>query len=180
MTAERSNLIDVGRVAGVFGVKGWLKIRSDTQPADNIVRYKPWWLKTRHGVKSFEPDEFTFRKNGELSVHFRGIDDRDLAAELNLATIAVEQDQLPSLNEGDYYWHQLVGITVVSENCGEQTRLGYVKELLETGANDVLVVMPDEHSVDQRERLIPYVPDVYVKSVDLSSGRIHVLWDPEF
>ncbi|NIB43005.1 ribosome maturation factor RimM [Pseudomaricurvus alkylphenolicus] len=176
---KRSNLVNVGRISTVFGVKGWVKIHSETEPMENIFSYNPWWLKTRHGVKAVEVDEHRPHGKGMVA-HIKGIDDRDQAQELCRVTIAVERDQMPELEVGEYYWHQLQGLSVITEYEGQESRLGTVTRLLETGANDVLVVQGDEQSVDQEERLIPYVPDQFVTSVDLDAGEIRVDWDPDF
>jgi 16S rRNA processing protein RimM len=90
--------------------------------------------------------------------------------------IAVQRSQLQVLEQGEYYWYQLEGLRVESRGCC----LGQVDHLLETGANDVLVVKPCEGSVDSQERLIPWVMEQYVKSVDLDGGVIEVDWDPEY
>ncbi len=179
MTDKRSNLINVGRVSGVFGVKGWVKINSSTEPKENILEYKPWWLKTRHGVKALEVAESKVR-NDDLVVRFKGVDDRDQAAQYSLVDVAVERAQLPELESGDYYWDQLMGLTAISEYDGAQYELGTVSRLLETGANDVLVISATENSIDDRERLVPYVFQHYVTKVDLDAGEIRVAWDPEF
>ncbi|GAA5315332.1 MAG: ribosome maturation factor RimM [Candidatus Pelagadaptatus aseana] len=176
---KRSNLINVGRITTVFGVKGWVKVHSDTQPRENICSYNPWWLKTRHGVKSVEIDDF--KPHGDaLVVHIKGIDDRDEAREICQVDVAVERQQMPDLEEGDYYWHQLQGLRVVTVFEGNDQDLGTVTRLLETGANDVLVVKGDANSIDQKERLIPYVPDQFVVKIDLEQQSITVDWDPEF
>ena len=110
-----------------------------------------------------------------------GIDDRDLAAQYTAADIAVERELLPELDDGEYYWSQLEGLVVFSQfDGGERQRLGVISKLMETGANDVLVVVADAQSIDQRERLIPYVPEQFVLSVDLEAGEMLVDWDPEF
>lgn len=179
MQKKRSNLVNVGRVSGAFGVKGWVKIISYTEPVDNIVEYSPWWLKTPHGVKAISVEEHSFR-GGSLVVRFDGVEDRDQAASFNLTNIAVERDQMPTLSDGEYYWHQLVGLRVVCSSGQQEVCLGEVKALLETGANDVLVVEPTDTSIDDRERLVPYVPDIYVREVDLDNEQISVDWDPEF
>ncbi len=170
--------IVVGQLCGVYGVKGWLKVRSYTQPEENILHYKPWYVKTAQGLKVMEVEEFKVRPQG-IVVHFAGLDDRDLAAQLGRATIEVDRALLPTLGDGDYYWHQLEGLAVISEWQGS-VRLGVVDRLLETGANDVLVVKPDSDSIDDQERLVPYVLGQYVTRVDLASQEIHVVWDPEF
>lgn len=179
MSAKRSNLISVGRLTGVFGIKGWIKVKSFTSPEDNILQYSPWWLKTRHGVKCVEIDGYELRSSG-LIVHLPGVDDRDQASALSNIDIAVEKSQLPELGEDDFYWHELVGLRVKTQFNARERDLGVVKELLETGANDVLVVAGDDADQEKRERLIPYVWGVYVTAVDLDRGEITVDWDPEF
>ena len=176
---RRSNLVDVGRIATVFGVKGWVKILSETQPMENIFSYGTLWLKTKHGVKAIEVDEYRPHGKGFVA-HIKGLDDRDEAQELGRVTIAVERGQMPDLDAGDYYWHQLEGLKVVTEYDGQSSVLGRVAELMETGANDVLVVKADTSSIDDTDRLIPYVPEQFVTSVDLEAGQITVNWDPEF
>jgi 16S rRNA processing protein RimM len=176
---NQSNLVTVGRIGSVYGIKGWFKVRSDTEPAENLFEYTPWWLKTRHGVKAFECDQFKPHGNG-LIAHLVGIDDRSEAEALAPADIAIERDQLPQLDAGEFYWHQLIGLRVVS-SFGDQPRdLGRVKELMETGANDVLVVAADDQSIDDRTRLVPYIPEQYVLEVSTAEGVIEVDWDPEF
>lgn len=179
MTKKRSNLQAVGRITGVFGIKGWVKVKSFTQPESNIVKYSPWWLKTQHGVKQVKITDKQFRPQG-LVVHIEGVDDRDLAATFRNVDIAVELENFEELVDGDYYWHQLLGLRVVSLFEGQVSELGTVSSLLETGANDVLVVSPSDDSVDDTERLIPYVPETYVTSVDIEGKVLHVEWDPEF
>lgn len=154
-------------------------MKSFTSPEENIFSYMPWWLKTRHGVKQIELDGYEQRAGG-LIVHIKGVDDRDQASSYTNVDIAVEKAQLPDLEAGDFYWFQLLGLEVSSHYQGEVYHLGEVQNLLETGANDVLVVKPSSQSIDGRERLVPYVPDTYVKQVDLAAGVIIVEWDPEF
>ncbi|WP_049722247.1 ribosome maturation factor RimM [Gilvimarinus polysaccharolyticus] len=179
MSAVTSNLVNVGQVTGVFGVKGWIKIRSFTEPATNLFDYSPWWLKTAHGVKTFEIDEYRAHGKGFVA-HIKDVDDRDLAAQYTNCVIAVERDLLPSLDAGEFYWHQLQDMAVISCFEGGESRLGTVKKLIETGANDVLVVAPDANSIDDRERLIPYIPDQFVTHIDEATNTIEVDWDPAF
>ncbi len=178
-SGNKSNLVNVGRLTAVYGIKGWLKVHSYTEPAENLFDYHPWLLKTRHGVKQVEIDEV--RPHGDaFVVHIVGIDDRDEAATYAAVDIAVERDLLPELDEGEYYWSQLEGLVVITQYQGVEKRLGTISKLFETGANDVLVVTPDDQSIDKRERLIPYVPEQFVLSVNLDLGEIRVDWDPEF
>lgn len=173
------DLVNVGRITAVYGIKGWVKVHSYTEVPEDVFAYHPWWLKTAHGVKQVEIDEA--RPHGKSFVaHIKGVDDRDLAAQFTSADIAVERDLLPELDSGEYYWSQLEGLVVITVYDGQLQRLGYIAKILETGANDVLVVAPDEKSIDKRERLIPYVPDQFVVGVDLTAGEMRVDWDPEF
>lgn len=173
--------IVVGHLVGVYGVKGWLKVKSFTEPEDNIVDYAPWRLRLAGGAKEFEIEQVQYRPKG-LLVKLKTIDDRDQAAALGKAQIEVAADLLPALDDGEYYWSQLIGLRVVSEYDGQTFQLGQVREMLETGANDVLVVEASAAApgIDARERLIPYLPGEFVKNVDLAAGVIAVSWDPEF
>jgi 16S rRNA processing protein RimM len=179
MTQARSNLIDVGRITSVFGIKGWVKVHSDTEPPENIASYSPWWLKTRHGVKAVEVDEFQPHGKGFIA-RLKGVDDRTQAESYAKVTISVERDQLPTLADDEYYWHQLEGLAVYSVFEGAEVLLGQVSHLLETGANDVLVIKPSTGCVDDRERLVPYVPGQFVTRIDLEAGKMWVDWDPAF
>jgi 16S rRNA processing protein RimM len=168
-----------GYLVGVFGVKGWLKIKSFTAPEDNILRYLPWQLDLPAGAKAFELEDFSVRPQG-IVVKLRGVDDRDAALALGRSAILVASEQLPALADGDFYWSQLVGLRVISEYAGDSFNLGTVTRLFETGANDVLVVQGDESAIDRQERLVPYLPGEFVIKVDLQAGILLVNWDPEF
>ncbi|HJP52148.1 MAG: ribosome maturation factor RimM [Pseudomonadales bacterium] len=162
----------VGKINGVYGVKGWVKVYSYTEPSEQILNYLPWYLKKgakQHSVKVVEG-----KKQGKGLVALTdGIEDRTQAEELIGSEIWVDKDQLPNLEKGDYYWHQLEGLEVFNE-AGEF--LGEVSHLFETGANDVLVVKASEKSIDDMERLIPYVEKEIVLEIDLEERRILVAW----
>lgn len=177
--STKSNLVNVGRITAVFGIKGWVKVHSYTEPQDNLFNYRPWLLKTPHGIKEIEIDEA--RPHGDAYVaHIKGVDDRNLAETFTKCDIAVGREELAELDDGEFYWHQLEGLRVVSQFEGQQLDFGVVSKILETGANDVLVVQGDSQSMDQKERLVPYVPGQFVLSVDLDAATILVDWDPEF
>lgn len=166
----------IGRITSVFGVKGWLKVYSYTDPVDGILNYRHWIL-IQDG-RRFAAELETGRRQGQgIVVKLKDIDDRDLARTYGGAEIRVPTSELPELPEGEYYWHQLEKLAVFTV---EGERLGQVHHLLETGSNDVLVVRADAASIDQRERLIPYLPDQVVLEVDLAAERLVVDWDPEF
>jgi 16S rRNA processing protein RimM len=171
-TEGDDRLVTLGRVSGLFGVRGWVKVYSDTDPRENIVRYSPWFLKK----KGQQWQEWKLEKGQRQGKHvvakLAGIDDRDAAAELMGALIAVRRSQFSGANEpGEYYWTDLEGLSVTTDKGVE---LGRVVRLFETGSNDVLVVK------GERERLIPYLWQQVVLEVDLEAGTMVVDWDPEF
>ncbi len=162
-------LVALGRISGLHGVQGWVKVHSDTRPRENILEYSPWYL-LRGGA--WEPWEVVRgRPQGKtLVAQLRGCTDREQARRLMGATIAVRRSQLGQ-SEEEYYWTDLEGLEVVTTGG---VALGRVDHLMETGANDVLVVKGG------RERLIPWLPEQVIREVDLEQGRILVDWDPEF
>jgi 16S rRNA processing protein RimM len=108
--------------------------------------------------------------------HIRDVDDRTLAEQYRGLEIVVPADALPALPTGEYYWRDLEGLQVWCQDGEEKVLLGSVDYLIETGANDVLVVKPCKGSIDKRERLIPYLPDDTVIRVDLDEALIEVDW----
>jgi 16S rRNA processing protein RimM len=162
----------LGRIVGVYGVNGAVKLESYTEPRLAIFDYKPWLLEC-------EPEHFEEITEAKGRVQGKGIvamlpglTDRDAAAAWIGTRIWVSRDALPELESGEVYQTDLEGLQVVNE-AGED--LGRVTHLFDNGAHDVLVTR-DEAG---RERLIPYVVGVYVKSVDLDAGRIVVDWDKD-
>ncbi len=171
-----SPLVVLGEIVSVHGIRGSVKVKSDTDPLDNALDYPEWIL--RKGGKTHTIKVLDGRVQGRvLVVNLEGVADRDQALELVGYEICVAEAALPDLDTGEYYWHQLEGLRVMTV---EGQLLGQIDHLLETGSNDVIVVKPCEGSLDQRERLLPYLPDLYVKSIDLQAGVMQVDWDPEF
>jgi len=161
--------VTMGRIVGVFGVKGWLKVASYTEPPSNLFSYRDWRLDnapmTRASVEQH-------RQHGQVwVVKFNGVDDRDQAALMVGAEIQLLRNQLPEPATNEYYWVDLEGLEAFTV---DGTRLGVVSHLFATGANDVLVI----HG--ERERMVPYVWDRFVKQVDLANQRIVVDWDASF
>ncbi len=177
------NYVVVGRISSVFGVKGWLKVHSHTDPLKNITEYPFLFIKQERAQEQdwqvVKFDQWQAHGKG-LIAHIDGCDDRDKAGNYTGMEISIPEAELPRLEQGEYYWRQLIGLKVSSQFEGEQAFLGRVYELLETGANDVLVVRACEGSVDKGERLIPYLPESVVLEVDLAAGIIMVNWDPDF
>lgn len=158
----KSSLV-VGKVAGHFGVKGWLKVKSFTQPYKNIFTYKTWLI----DGQSYSVAEFKMHGK-QMIVRLEDMRLREQANVVLGKDICVSREQLPEIDEDDYYWCDLIGLQVIDQN--EQT-IGCVKDIFATGANDVLVVG------GEKEVLIPYVPDRYIKKVNLQSGVMIVDWE---
>ena len=162
--------ITVGRIVGVHGVRGWVKLLSHTDPIDNLLRYRPWRVALDGNDLTLNPLEGRIQGKS-LVARIEGIDDRDQAMRWIGADIRIDRSQLPPPKKGEVYWVDLEGLTV---RTTEGVELGTVSHLFATAANDVMVVQGD------RERLIPYIKDRFVKLVDLEGGGIVVDWDPEF
>ena len=185
MTQSQPKQTVIGKITSVYGIKGWVKVLSYTDPLENLLGYRQVDLVASAQTGAL-PGGQSLKKvlveGGKLHgkgliVKLKGYDDPESVRPLCGSLLAVDVEQFPELEDGEYYWHQLEGLKVMTM-AGEE--LGVVDHLLETGANDVLVVRGIASSLDQRERLIPYLPDQVVMDVDLAEGVIRVDWDPEF
>ncbi|OED43977.1 16S rRNA processing protein RimM [Endozoicomonas sp. (ex Bugula neritina AB1)] len=170
----------LGHISAVYGVKGWLKIHSNTSPIENILDYDHWILDRDGQLMTVEIDQS--RRHGKgLVAHIVGCDDRELARTYCGYQITIPTDQLPEPDDDEVYWHQLETLNVYSRNnAGDNILLGKISHLMETGANDVMVITPSKGSVDRRERLVPWLIDQVVLEVNPEKGFIRVDWDPEF
>ena len=157
----------LGRISGLFGVRGWVKVYSYTDPREAVLNYDRWLLSGKDGWREATVAEGK-RHGKTVIVRIEGYDDRDEAAGLIGTEIGVPRDTLPETQDDQYYWSDLEGLQVVNR---EGSVLGKVDYLLETGANDVMVVKGEQ------ERLIPFVIDKVVLGVDLAKGEISVDWE---
>lgn len=173
MSATDEKLI-IGKISGVYGVKGWVKVHSDTEPREGITQYNPWYLQQRGEWQEVRV-EAGRRQAKTVIAKLEGCDDRDAAMMLIGAEIAIRSDQLRELNKDEYYWRDLIGLRVTNK---EGVELGTVQRLMETGANDVLVVKGQRG--DSKEHLIPWTLHQAVLDVDLEQGLIQVDWDADF
>lgn len=173
--SDAQEKIIVGKVSGVYGVKGWVKIYSYTEPREGITGYRPWYLK-QSGVNQGRWQEVRLEQGKRhaktVIAKLEGFDDRNESMMLTGAEIGIDPELLGSSNGDDFYWRDLVGLRVVNQ---QGTELGIVDRLMETGANDVLVVKSGESS--PVERLIPWTLGHAVVEVDLEEGIIFVDWD---
>ena len=167
---SQDEVLVMGRIASPFGVRGWLRVSAFTAVADQLLDYSPWYLNLQGQWQAVKP--LAGRPHGKgLVVQLQTCHDRDAAAALTGTDIGIYRSQLPPVDSDEYYWTDLVGLQVVSI---DGRMLGVVDNLLETGANDVLVVR-GEHQC-----LVPYIKGQVVKSVDLEARTIRVDWDPDF
>lgn len=159
----------MGRITAPFGVKGWVKVQPNTAAAGNLLAYTSWWVERDGDWRNFAVAEA--RLQGRTVVaKLAGCEDRDAAAALRGRHVAVPRAALPGTKSGEYYWADLIGLAVVN---GAGQALGRIAGLMQTGANDVLVV------AGERERLVPFIAEV-IRDVDLAAGVMRVEWDADF
>lgn len=171
--------LTLGRVAGVYGVRGWVKLQSFTRPIDNLLEYRDVWIvRGDDATGAFEAKLTEGRIHGDgLVARLTGrdgkvIEDRDAAAAMIGCEIRVERSRLPEPEEGEFYWADLVGLAVRNV---EGVVLGRVESLTSNGAQDVLVVQDGE-----TERLIPFVQGPIIRSVSLDAKEIVADWQPDY
>ena len=182
-----NNYVTVGRITGHFGVQGWVKVKSYTRPIEQIFDYPEWYLSEAESGRN-RSSWVTPARQGPLKLQswqargksltacFCDIKSRNDAEEYIGKVIEIPEQALPELDRGEFYWSQLVGLQVFNT---EGVHLGQVDHLLETGANDVLVVTNSNETGDPVERLLPWIEQV-VERVDLAEGKMVVNWDEEF
>lgn len=159
----------MGRIAAPFGVKGWIKVQPLTAEIRSLLDYRTWWIGGEGGWQ--EHAVVAGRAQGQaVLARLEGCVDRETAASLKGRSVAVPRAALPAAGAEEYYWADLIGLRVV--NAAEQD-LGCVTAVMQTGANDVLVVG------NGRERLIPFIASV-IRNVDPSAGVIKVDWGADY
>ncbi|MGX5173492.1 ribosome maturation factor RimM [Aliikangiella sp. IMCC44653] len=175
---EESPVI-VGKITGVHGVQGWVKVFSHTEPRLNIVKYNPWLIKQKNEWRSIKL--LNGRSQGKTIVaQLEGINDRNSAHAMIGTEIAIMPSQMQPLADNEFYWRDLEGLQVI-DTQGET--LGIVSHLIETGANDVLVVKLSAEKAagsKEKEMMIPYIPESVIKKVDLNAQTIEVDWDNDY
>ena len=178
--ASSKSLVTLGKITAVYGIKGWVKVYSHTDPMTNILDYKHWILDHNGRQQTIEVDQGRRQAKG-LVAHIAGCDDRDIARQYCGAEIKVHASELPEAADDEIYWHELEGLNVITRSdAGEDLLLGRVSHLMETGANDVLVIRPCRGSIDKSERLVPWLVDQVIVEVNPEAGFIRIDWDPEF
>ncbi|MYH89526.1 MAG: 16S rRNA processing protein RimM [Gammaproteobacteria bacterium] len=187
MGSPDTELTVIGEISSPYGVRGWVRVRSYTRPPEEILGYACWTLTPRNrsggpgdagrpaeARQSIRVMDSLLQKK-HLVVKLEGISSRDEAASLSGMQVCIPAGDLPDLPAGEYYWSQLIGLEVANL-AGES--LGTVDHLVETGANDVLVVKYPGVDADA-ERLIPWIPQV-IRAVDIGAGSLLVDWEGDY
>ena len=188
----------LGQINGIFGVKGWCKVFSDTEPRENILTYRRWLLRpvaAGNDAAWREVKVLDGRRQGKTIVaQLEGIDSPEAARALSGSQIGIMRSELPALAADEFYWSDLLGLTVVrvqsaveggsaegTSNENAALKLGLVSRVFPTGANDVLVVVPEGMpATTKNEILIPWVTGSVILKVDLEQREIVVDWDPDY
>ena len=168
---EDDKKIYLGRITGVHGIKGWLKIQSFSSPPENILNY-PIWIINHQGEEDFYSIERGRKHHNKIIVKLEKIDDRTTAESLINSKILILRSDLPKLSNENYYWSDLVGLSVLSS---EEEVIGKIESLIATGANDVMVI---NTSKDERV-LVPFVMHEIIKEVNVELNYIKIDWSIE-
>lgn len=160
----------IGRFGATHGVQGWLRIQSFTDPAENIIQYRKYWqIHLKGQTRAIKLLNHRWQHH-KLIGQIEQYDTKEQAAALTNQQIWLATEHLPDLPADQYYWHELRGMSVVTTTG---INLGEIERLMNTGANDIIVVRGD------RERLLPYLPHV-VTQVDREQNIMTVDWDETF
>lgn len=160
--------ITIAKIGAPFGVRGWLKVQAFTEHVESAVEYQPWLIEGTDGLFTPLPVEKVECSNGRLLVKIVNIDTPEEARSYTGKLLSMPREKLPVLKQDEYYWSDLEGLAVINHH-GET--LGTVSYVLETGANDVLVLQ------GKKSIAVPYLPGRVVKKVSLDQREIHVEWD---
>ena len=170
MSNTDHNWVAMGDIKGAFGIKGWVKAAVSTEYTDSLLDYPVWRLRKGGDVRQYAVAEGKVAGD-ELQIKFAEIDEREAAQLLRGYTIEVDRNDFEPAGDDEYYWTDLVGLTV---NNRQGVLLGKVSNLMQTGAHDVLVV-----DGEYGQKLIPFVSQ-YIDSVDLAAGSIVADWGTDF
>ncbi len=157
------------KLGAVHGLRGYLKLHSFTEPFDNIVKYRPWFIDSGTAYQVMVCDQYQRQAKG-LIVHFEGLNSREVTEHLCNKELYIQRKQLPPLKKGDYYWQELVGLRVENK---DGVVFGVVTSMLATGANDVLYIE------GEKIHCVPYLPKQVIKHVDKVLGVIVIDWPYE-
>ncbi len=173
--SQASDTIVIGKIGAPYGVKGWVKVTTYTDEIEGVFDYTPWLL--GDAGKEYTVDHWRTHNKGVVA-KLVGVETRDDAESIKNLDVSIKAQQLPQLADDEFYWRELVGMKVVTESGYD---LGVVKEMFETGANDVMLVRANPNDAfGQKERMLPYLYEQVIKKVDKQARTIAVDWDPGF
>ena len=159
----------VGKINGFFGLQGWVKLLSFTEPRKNILTYHPWYFLEDGQYKEVEVTNGR-EQSKTIVAHIKNVDNRDQSQKFIGQDIYIDKEQLPQLKPGEYYWYEMIGFEVVNQN---NEKLGIVDYFVETGSNNVLVTK------GKKEHWIPYI-EPFLISTNPETKQITVDWDQNF
>lgn len=176
--SRNDQIVVVGRFGAPFGIKGWIKVSSFTDPPENILTYKPWMIQREGAHTELAINQHKPGKMGFI-VQVNEIDDRDQVRQFTGSEIIVPASSLPEPAPNEYYWSDLIGMEVITL---EDFVLGKVTTLIDTGSNSVLVIRRvSQKNKKTSEHLVPWLPaQGVIKGVSLAERQITVDWDPNF
>lgn len=174
---KQQETVVVGTLGAVYGIKGWLRINAFTENAEGIFDYSPWLIGRNGQWQEIQVSQWRWHNKG-LIAQLADVNDREAAQQFTGLQIAVPAEELPELEEDEFYWRDLIGLRVVNKDNYD---MGTVDHLLPTVSNDVLVVTANSNDAfGKRERLIPFIQSQYIVAVDMNAGEITVDWPADF
>ncbi len=186
IAAVPPKLVQMGHISAPFGIKGWIRVQTYTRAvhgSNSLAAYPVWWVSGDGEWREVKVEQ-SQAQGADVVAKLAGMDDRDKAAALKGRQVAVARELLPPAATGEFYWADLIGLSVRNT---EGLDLGVVTSMMETGANDVMVVQVvqqsavdgDKHAIKEQERLIPFIADV-IKRVDIAASLIEVEWGADY
>lgn len=174
----------MGRISAPFGIKGWIRVQTYTRAISGLTNYPAWWVSSADGWREVRVEQ-SQAQGVDVVAKLAGCNDRDVAAALKGQQVAIRREAFPPAAKGEFYWADLIGLRVKNT---EGLDFGTVTSMMETGANDVMVVQQTvqesaaavhEQGSEEPERLIPFIADV-VKRVDIAASLIEVEWGADY
>jgi 16S rRNA processing protein RimM len=170
------DLVLVGHITGAYGIQGWVRIRPYSADADALLHARTWWL-DKPEIRDIEVLQAKDH-SGDTVARLMGVADRNAAEALKGTAVSVSRQHFPALDEGEFYWIDLIGLAV--ENLQGEA-LGQVADMMDNGAHPILRVAPPVEPGQEPgpEMLIPYVGQ-FVQTVDLAGKKITVDWGRDY
>ncbi len=166
------DLILVGHIVGAYGIHGWIRVRPYSANADALLYAKVWWL-NRPELHDVDV-RLAKLHGGDVVAQLTGVVDRNAAEGLKGATVQIARSRFPTLDDSEFYWVDLIGLSVENQ---QGVDLGQVVRVIEYGAHPILEVSDLEQQT--QEVLIPFVAQ-FIQTVDQVAKKIIVDWDADY